>query len=81
MGKYFEVIYTFHSLSDFYLLVKVSVTFCFLVTKDDFPFLLLFLLYCLTSLLQVYLIRFPSPALESNISLPRTLVPLNVELW
>lgn len=47
IGKYFEIIYTFHSLSDFNLLVKVSITFCFLVTKDDFPFLLLFLLYLL----------------------------------
>lgn len=47
MGKYFEIIYTFHSLSDFDLLVKVSITLCFLVTKDDFPFLLLFLLYLL----------------------------------
>lgn len=47
MGKYFEIIYTFHSLSDFHLLVKVSITFCFLVIKDEFPFLLLFLLYLL----------------------------------
>lgn len=52
MGKYFEIIYTFHSLSDFDLLVKVSITLCFLVTIGDFPFLLLFLLYLFGTLSQ-----------------------------